>query len=71
MNGNACKAVLEKLDDLESEIIKSQHPTVPELLTLVTSLRAFNKGCVVVLWHNESVNVNLRLSFSVWCLLAF
>ena len=43
LNGNSCKKVLEKLDDLESEIIKSEHPKVPELLTYVTSLRAYDK----------------------------
>ena len=32
LNGNACKHVLQKLDDLESEIIKSVHPKVFELL---------------------------------------
>lgn len=30
------------------------------------------QGCVVVvLWHDESVNVNLGFSFSAWCLLAW
>ena len=31
---------------------------------------AKNKGCIVVLWHNESVNVNPGLSFSAQCSLA-
>ena len=40
LNGNSCKKVLEKLDDLESEIKKSGHH---KLLVYVTSLRAYDK----------------------------
>ena len=45
LNGNSCKKVLQKLDDLESEIKKSG---CHELLVYVTSLRAYDnvrKSC--------------------------
>ena len=48
LNGNSCKRVLEKLDDLESQIVKSGHPEVAKLLTYVASLRAYDnvrKSC--------------------------
>ena len=37
------------------------HPKLPKYI---------GNGCVVVLWHNESVNVNPGLSFSAWYSLA-
>ena len=36
----------------------------------VHSCQSMVKGCVVVLWQNESVNVNPGLGFSAWCSLA-
>ena len=39
-------------------------------LSLLSFLKLLVFGCVVVLWHNESVNVNPGLSFSVWYSLA-
>ena len=43
MNGNACRDVLEALDELESELLSQNLPNMSEIQLLINSMRAFNK----------------------------
>ena len=43
MNGNACRDVLESLDDLESELLSQDLSNIAEIKLLIESMRAFNK----------------------------
>ena len=43
MNGNACRDVLEALDDLESELLSQNLEKMDQIQLLINSMRAFNK----------------------------
>ena len=43
MNGNACRDVLEALDDLESEMLSQNLEKMDQIQLLINSMRAFNK----------------------------
>ena len=43
LNGNACRDVLEALEELEAELVSQNLPNIAEITLLLRSLRAFNK----------------------------
>ena len=43
MNGNACRDVLENLDELEFDLLAQNLTNIDEIQLLINSLRAFNK----------------------------
>ena len=43
MNGNACRDVLEALDELEFDLLSQNLSNIAEIQLLINSMRAFNK----------------------------